>query len=152
MNKGLLIKEVQEIINAVPKTSKYRQITILANVSAFIYQEINDLNWVGFYYIENDVFSLGPFQGKIACTNISINKGMLGKCLKIKDVLNIKDVHLEKEHIACDSNSNSELVLPISIKDEIKILFDIDSPIKNRFDDELVILFKEISNILSKEL
>ena len=152
MNNDLMIKQVKEIIDLVPKTSKYREITILANISAFIYQEINDLNWVGFYYIENDVFSLGPFQGKIACTNINIDKGMLGKCLKIKDVLNIENVHLEKNHIACDSNSNSELVLPIYINNEIKLLFDIDSPLINRFDDELVSLFKEISNILSEVL
>ena len=120
----------------------------LCNLTALLYETNNDLNWLGFYFYKNDELILGPFQGKVACTHIKIGKGVCGTSYQKQEVLNIKNVHEFKGHIACDSASNSELVIPL---DKFGVL-DIDSPIYDRFNKEDEETFVEIANLIKGKL
>ena len=120
----------------------------LANASALLFDSMSDLNWAGFYLVDNDhtdkksgieaprQLVLGPFQGKPACIRIDEGKGVCGTCLKTGRVQRIDDVHEFPGHIACDSASNSEIVLPIRRHDGIVGVLDIDSPSYRRFSAE----------------
>ncbi|MDD2575840.1 MAG: GAF domain-containing protein [Acholeplasmataceae bacterium] len=122
--------------------------SLLANASSFIMDSIKDLNWVGFYLMENNRLIVGPFQGKPACVEIQVGDGVCGKAFKLNKVLNVKNVHLFEGHIACDSDSNSELVIPL-VKNDIKIgVLDIDSPVYNRFDADLQSFFESFAKLL----
>ena len=110
-------------------------ITILSNASALLNEYLENINWVGFYLLKDNVLKLGPFQGKVACMMIPLNKGVCGYCATTKDTIVVKDVHEFKGHIACDSRSKSEICVPIIINNELYGLLDIDSPITNRFDE-----------------
>ncbi len=114
-----------------------------ANMSAFLFENIPNLNWVGFYFLKGDELVLGPFQGKIACTRIKLGSGVCGTAFVEKKILNVPDVHLFAGHIACDSASRSELVVPL-YKGRLGIgVLDVDSPILNRFDFQLEVFFRE---------
>ena len=108
-------------------------ITLYANISALIYDTLDDLNWAGFYLMRGGELVLGPFQGKIACMRIPVGKGVCGTAVKEDRVLRVDDVHLFKGHIACDSASNSEIVLPLHLDGRIIGVLDIDSPVRSRF-------------------
>ena len=108
-------------------------ITLLSNASALIYEEMDKLNWAGFYLLKGDTLLLGPFQGKVACTEIKIGKGVCGTCIKEDSTIIVDNVLECKNHIACDSNSRSEICIPIHINNELYGLLDIDSPICSRF-------------------
>jgi GAF domain-containing protein len=113
-------------------------ISNLANISAYIFNNLDSVNWVGFYLIEDDELYLGPFQGKPACANIKIGKGVCGTSALKRQVLVVDDVHKFGGHIACDSDSNSEIVIPIITKNgDLFGVLDIDSNIQSRFDDNL---------------
>lgn len=108
----------------------------MANSAALLWQLFDDINWAGYYVYKDNQLVLGPFQGKAACTKIAMDKGVCGAAATLRKVQLVKNVHEFSGHIACDSASNSEIVLPI-IKDGILIgVLDIDSPILNRFDEE----------------
>lgn len=109
----------------------------LANASALLYQTLENINWAGFYLYdkETDALVLGPFQGKVACMHIAMNTGVCGTSAYKREVLCIHDVHAFDGHIACDSASNSEIVIPIIIEDTLLGVLDIDSPIYNRFQE-----------------
>ena len=145
-----------EIINILPALIENNQydITILANTSALLYEKIDDVNWVGFYLNKNNTLLLGPFQGKVACTTIPFTKGVCGKCASTKETILVPNVHEFKGHIACDSASNSEICIPIIIKNNFYGLLDIDSPTINRFSEQdknnLEIIIKIIINELEK--
>ena len=105
----------------------------LANFSAFIFQEMPTLNWVGFYRLVGDELVLGPFQGKIACTRLKHGKGVCwAACEKGKTIL-IPDVHQFPGHIACDAASQSEIVVPVFVRNKLWGVLDVDAPVKNRF-------------------
>lgn len=124
--------------------------SLLANASAFIMHTIENLNWVGFYIYEDNALIVGPFQGKPACVEIEVGKGVCGNAFKNNSVLNVPDVHLFEGHIACDGASNSELVIPL-VKNGNKIgVFDIDSPIYNRFDKDLQKFLEIFAELLLK--
>ena len=106
----------------------------LSNASALLGQALTDINWVGFYLIHNNELLLGPFQGKPACIHISIGKGVCGSAVLHNTTLVVPDVHTFPGHIACDSASRSEIVIPIRANGRIVGVLDIDSPIKDRFD------------------
>ena len=108
----------------------------LSNASALLDLLIEEINWVGFYLMKNGKLVLGPFQGKPACVNIEVGKGVCGTAAQSKEVQLVKNVHDFPGHIACDSASNSEIVLPIIVDDVVVGVLDIDSPILNRFDEE----------------
>jgi len=108
----------------------------LANASALLNQFLPDINWVGFYLSKNDELVLGPFQGLPACIRIPYHKGVCGLCATTKETVVVQNVHEFSGHIACDANTNSEIVIPIVNKNKQLIgVLDIDSPSINRFTD-----------------
>lgn len=112
-------------------------VTNMAQVSAFIFQSMPELNWAGFYLSdEQKGLRLGPYQGKVACVHIPIGKGVCGTAAEKRESICVNDVHQFDGHIACDSASNSEIVVPILVKGELFGVLDIDSPVKNRFTDD----------------
>lgn len=111
-----------------------RWITDMANTSAFIFSEIEGLNWAGFYLAEDGMLVLGPFQGKPACTTIALGRGVCGTAASERRVLVVPDVHEFPGHIACDAASRSELVVPlVDAGGRLLGVLDVDSPRKDRF-------------------
>jgi len=106
----------------------------LSNASALLNMALEDINWVGFYLMHNNELLLGPFQGKPACIHIPIGKGVCGTAVTQKKTQLVPDVHAFPGHIACDSASRSEIVVPICVNGCIVGVLDIDSPIIDRFD------------------
>ena len=123
-----------------------------ANLSAFLYHSLETVNWVGFYLLKDDELVLGPFQGQVACTRIPIGQGVCGTAFKQNKSLRIQDVHAFKGHIACDTASNSELVIPININNKTIAVLDIDSPILNRFDADDQKGCERIAQIFEKSI
>lgn len=111
----------------------------LANISSLLFNELNDINWAGFYMYKEEQLVLGPFQGRPACIRIPMGKGVCGKAAKTLTTQRITDVHEFPGHIACDAASNSEIVLPLVVKGSLFGVLDIDAPIFDRFsaDDEV---------------
>ena len=124
----------------------------LANASALLFDTLEDLNWAGFYLMENGKLILGPFQGKPACIEIAVGKGVCGTAVERNETVLVKNVHEFPGHIACDSASNSEIVIPIHKNDEIFGVLDIDSPPLSRFTGEDKTGLEEFVKILEKEL
>ncbi|CAG7913444.1 Free methionine-R-sulfoxide reductase [Mammaliicoccus sciuri] len=106
----------------------------LSNASAFINQFLPNINWVGFYLIKNNALKLGPFQGLPACVDIEIGKGVCGTAVAENQSQLVEDVNQFPGHIACDANSQSEIVIPIYYNKEIIGVLDIDAPVKSRFN------------------
>ena len=104
-----------------------------ANTAALIYDALPDLNWVGFYLYKSDELVLGPFQGKPACVRIAIGKGVCGTAAARRETVLVEDVHAFPGHIACDSASNSEVVIPLLRGPELLGVLDLDSPVHARF-------------------
>jgi L-methionine (R)-S-oxide reductase len=107
-----------------------------ANLSSLLYHSIPDLNWAGFYFHKNDELVLGPFQGQPACVRIAIGKGVCGTAAQRRQTIIVDNVHDFPGHIACDSASNSEIVVPVSKGDQLIGVLDLDSPSFGRFDEE----------------
>ena len=108
----------------------------LANASAVLADALKDINWVGFYLMENGKLVLGPFQGKIACVEIAVGKGVCGAAAERKEIVRVENVHEFPGHIACDCASNSEIVIPLLRDGEVLGVLDIDSPLLARFTEE----------------
>lgn len=107
----------------------------LANLSALLNMELDNINWVGFYLYKNNELVLGPFQGKPACIRIAVGKGVCGTAFSTKTVQRVDDVHQFAGHIACDVESNSEIVIPFYKNGELFGVLDIDSPNIARFSE-----------------
>ena len=107
-----------------------------ANMSALIFQFLPDLNWAGFYFMRGGELVLGPFQGKTACVRSAVGRGVCGTAVERKESIVVPDVHAFPGHIACDSASRSELVVPLIRNGQVLGVLDLDSPNPNRFDDE----------------
>ena len=127
----ILNGQLQEITQGIP-----HRIANLANASALIFQSLDELNWAGFYFLEGDKLILGPFQGKVACIEIPAGRGVCGSAVAQNKTLIVDNVHAFEGHIACDSNSLSEIVIPIHKSGKIVGVLDIDSPIENRFSED----------------
>ena len=110
-------------------------IPVLSNASAILYENIEDINRAGFYLMDKGSLMLGPFQGKVACIRIELGKGVCGTAAQKDETQLVKDVHQFPGHIACDSASNSEIVVPIHRDGEVVAVLDIDSPSLGRFDE-----------------
>lgn len=108
---------------------------LLSNASALLYDALDDLNWAGFYLMRGGRLVLGPFQGKIACIHIPVGKGVCGTAAAKDETQRVADVHAFPGHIACDSASNSEIVIPIHAGGKVAGVLDIDSPRLNRFSE-----------------
>lgn len=126
----LLIKQ----LHALSEDEK-DQIALLANAASLLNQFLDEVNWVGFYLWKDEELVLGPFQGLPACVRIPYGRGVCGTAIKEKKTQLVPDVHAFPGHIACDAASNSEIVVPMIINGEIYGVLDIDSPIKERFDE-----------------
>ena len=111
------------------------RIAKLANASALIYQGLDRLNWAGFYFLEGGKLVLGPFQGRPACIEIPMGRGVCGTAAKLDQTQLVEDVHAFPGHIACDSASRSEIVVPLHENGIVTGVLDIDSPVENRFDE-----------------
>ena len=125
---------------------------MLSNTSSLLYENLGNVNWVGFYLAKADGLHLGPFCGKVACIFLPYNKGVCAACAtSLKSVI-VKDVHEFKGHIACDSASNSEICIPIMVNNKLYAILDIDSPIVNRFNDVDLTNLEAISSLIEKEI
>lgn len=109
---------------------------VLSNASALLYENMEDLNWAGFYLMDKGSLLLGPFQGKVACIRIELGKGVCGTAAGNDETQLVKNVHEFAGHIACDSASNSEIVVPIHKDGKVVAVLDIDSPSLDRFTEE----------------
>ncbi|MDD7588343.1 GAF domain-containing protein [Bullifex porci] len=125
-----------------------RLVSNLANLSALIYQYLDNISWCGFYLLDGNELYLGPFQGKVACTKIKIGKGVCGTSYQRGETIVVDDVNTFPGHIACDSASRSEIVVPI----EGFGVLDIDSTSFSRFGEREKALLEEVMNLLSKKL
>ncbi|MBR1651322.1 MAG: GAF domain-containing protein [Lachnospiraceae bacterium] len=111
-------------------------IPVLSNASALIFESLEDLNWAGFYLMKGGSLMLGPFQGKVACIRIAVGRGVCGTAVAEDKTQLVKNVHEFPGHIACDSASNSEIVIPIHKDGRVWGVLDIDSPSLGRFTEE----------------
>ena len=128
------------------------EITSLSNMSALIFNSLQGVSWAGFYLVRDGKLILGPFQGKIACTEIKFGKGVCGTTAEKKETIIVKNVHEFPGHIACDSESNSEIVVPIFKNGELYGVLDLDSKKLERFDEKDKILLESMVKILEKKL
>ena len=131
INYDLVCLQLKALTEGVPY-----EVANLANTSALLWQEMPDINWVGFYKMEEGALVLGPFQGKPACIRIPVGRGVCGTAVAEDQVQLVYDVHDFPGHIACDCASNSEIVLPIHVGSEIWGVLDIDSPYVGRFTED----------------
>jgi len=125
----IMVAQLSALVDGVPHF-----IANLSNASALVYDAMEDINWAGFYLLEGGTLVLGPFQGKHACIEIPVGRGVCGTCVERGETIIVPDVHEFPGHIACDSASRSEIVLPIRRGGEVVAVLDIDSPLPGRFD------------------
>jgi L-methionine (R)-S-oxide reductase len=137
--EGLIAGETDSIAN-------------MANASAVIFETLPDVNWVGFYRNVNDELVLGPFQGRPACIRMTFDQGVCGAAAKTRKVQRVKDVHSFPGHIACDTASNSEIVIPLIRDGDLLGVLDIDSPKTARFTEEDEAGCVRLGEILSRVL
>ncbi|MGB6273988.1 MAG: GAF domain-containing protein [Rhodococcus sp. (in: high G+C Gram-positive bacteria)] len=119
--RGLVFEESNLIANA-------------ANLSGLVYHALPEVNWVGFYLFDGTELVVGPFQGQPACVRIALNKGVCGAAATTRETQRVADVHAFPGHIACDANTRSEVVVPLYQGETLIGVFDLDSPVPNRFD------------------
>jgi L-methionine (R)-S-oxide reductase len=155
-------------LSALPKDELYRGLAAqlraltddetdpvanMANCASLIFNSVPRLNWAGFYLLKGGELVLGPFQGQPACIRIEIGRGVCGTAAERRTTLRIADVTKFPDHIACDSASRSEIVVPLLTEDSRLIgVLDVDSPELDRFDDEDETGFREIGGIISRKL
>jgi len=123
-----------------------------ANMAALLFQTLPEVNWAGFYFLKGDELVLGPFQGKVACVRIPVGRGVCGTAAARRETVLVPDVHLFPGHIACDSASESEIVVPLIHGGELLGVLDIDSPIKNRFGETERALCEAAAALLVRSL
>ncbi len=138
-----------EQIKNITKDEK-NLIANLANISAILFQNLYHITWAGFYLLENNELVLGPFQGKPACIRIPQGKGVCGKCVESGETVIVEDVHKFDGHIACDPDSNSEIVIPLKKNGKIFGVIDLDSYKLNDFNETDKINLETVANIISE--
>lgn len=143
---ALLVSQASEIIDSEDKLSA------MCNITALIMQNIERINWIGFYLFKNGKLILGPFQGKVACSEIELGKGVCGTSYQKKMLLNIADVSKFDGHIACDPDSKSELVVPLIYDNKILGVLDCDSPDLSRFGPDEESTFEEIAKLITRKI
>ncbi|MFC4699479.1 GAF domain-containing protein [Glaciecola siphonariae] len=127
----LLCQQAKAIIDG-----EFDQIANFANISALLFNQLENVNWAGFYIYKDNELVLGPFQGQVACIRIPMGKGVCGTAAASLQTQLVDDVHEFAGHIACDAASNSEIVIPIVINKALVGVLDIDSPLVARFDEQ----------------
>lgn len=132
--RGLLSIESDVIANA-------------ANLSALLFMELEQVNWVGFYFLQGEELVLGPFQGKPACVRIPLGQGVCGTAAQSRQTRRVVDVEQFAGHIACDTASRSELVVPLIFKGDLLGVLDIDSPVVDRFSESDQVMLEEVVRV-----
>lgn len=143
----LLIKQLNHLLNKEDNV-----ISSLANLSAALKQTFAKISWVGFYFFDGSRLRLGPFQGKLACTNIEMGKGVCGTAAAEMKTIIVPDVNKFSGHIACDVDSKSEIVIPVLKDNELFGVLDVDSSEYNAFDETDAQYLEEICSFLSKKI
>lgn len=153
MSKQEFYREINSQIPALC-AGEPNLIANLANISAVLYERLEDINWAGFYLMADNIqgteqeLVLGPFQGKAACVRIPVGRGVCGTAVaEVKSQL-VEDVHAFAGHIACDAASNSEVVVPIVVNDQVVAVLDIDSPSLARFDKDDLAGLEQLGNFV----
>lgn len=133
---------------------EHQSITIMANTSALVNQVVPQLNWVGFYLYDHDKddLFLGPFQGNVACMHIKPGHGVCGTAAQHRHMVNVEDVSRFPGYISCDADAQSELVVPLVKDGKLIGVFDIDAPVKGRFDDDLTKFLIDVAAIVVKSI
>lgn len=144
---ALMAQQMEALIEGAPTP-----LPSLSNCAALLWEHLEHINWAGFYLLKEDTLILGPFQGKVACTVIPMGKGVCGACAQQLKVQLVPNVHEFPGHIACDSASNSEIVLPLLADGRLVGVMDIDSPAFGRFDEEDAQGLTEICRILTTQV
>ena len=142
-----LIAQADALTNGVP-----HRIANMANISALIFDTLDDLNWAGFYLLEGETLVLGPFQGKPACIEIPISRGVCGAAVREDRSQLVPDVHAFAGHIACDSASRSELVVPLRRDGAVVGVLDLDSPSPARFTEADRVGMERLAAVLEQNL
>lgn len=143
----LLVQQAEALIGDVPyPTANY------ANLSALLYQSLPEINWAGFYFIQDGKLVLGPFQGKPACIEIEIGKGVCGTAVFRNETQVVKTVHEFPGHIACDGASMSEIVIPLHRNGKIIGVLDIDSPVEGRFKEDDRLGLERLISVIEKHI
>ncbi|MDO4593791.1 MAG: GAF domain-containing protein [Tissierellia bacterium] len=145
MDYNIIIKMINEQIK-----NETDDMANLSNIISIIFNNVEDLNWVGLYFKKDDLV-LGPFNGKPACTRLK-DKGVCVKAFKENKTIVIEDVNKEQDHIFCDTNSKSEICTVIKNKDKTIGVFDIDSPVVNRFKKDEIEFFEDVTEILNSNI
>jgi GAF domain-containing protein len=140
----------QQLSSLVLKEDNF--ISNLANVTAALKQTFDKISWVGFYLFDGKKLYLGPFQGKVACTNIEIGKGVCGNSAQLKKTVIVPDVHQYPGHIFCDVDSKSEIVVPLLKENKLLGVLDLDSTELHSFNETDGVYLEQICNFLSKEI
>jgi L-methionine (R)-S-oxide reductase len=128
-------KRLQQQAEGLLSVSSDR-ISNAANLSALVYQSLNDVSWVGFYFLHGETLRLGPFQGKPACVSIEMGKGVCGTAAASGKTIRVADVEAFDGHIACDAQARSELVVPLFLRGELLGVLDVDSTLHDRFSED----------------
>lgn len=130
MDYNLIIRQMEALAEVSSDP-----VPVMANAAALLFHSMSQINWAGFYLVKDDVLLLGPFQGKVACVKIEKGRGVCGTAWEEDKVQLVPDVHAFPGHIACDSNSRSEIVIPIHRDRKVFAVLDIDSPVPGRFSE-----------------
>lgn len=125
---------IKQIISLAEESSEF--IPLAANVSSLLFHAMEDVNWAGFYIVEGDALLLGPFQGKAACVRIAEGRGVCGTAWAKDKTMVVPDVHAFPGHIACDSESRSEIVIPVHRDGKVTAVLDVDSRVPARFTED----------------
>ena len=147
VNYDILCAQLSALTDGIPYETAN-----LANAAALLWQELPDINWAGFYKMEDGALILGPFQGKPACIRICVGKGVCGTAVAQDKTQHVYNVHEFPGHIACDSASNSEIVVPLHVRGKIWGVLDIDSPCIGRFTEDDKLGLERFAQILEKAL
>lgn len=142
----LMTRQLSALVEDCPPVSA------LSNAAALLWEALQDINWAGFYLLKGQTLHLGPFQGKAACTLIPMGRGVCGTAAQTRQIQLVRDVHQFPGHIACDSASNSEIVLPLIRGDQLIGVLDIDAPIFDRFDEQDAEGLQALCDVLMQEV
>ncbi|MDO4500899.1 MAG: GAF domain-containing protein [Erysipelotrichaceae bacterium] len=142
----LIVKQAKEFLDTEDTLSA------MCNITSLLYHELGFVNWVGYYFYKNGKLSLGPFQGKVACSSIPVGKGVCGTAFQKKMLMNIIDVTRFEGHIACDPDSKSELVVPLIYENKIFGVLDIDSDNYRRFGSKEEDIVSAVADLIAKKL
>ena len=142
-----LNEQLESLVSGIP-----HPIANMANAAALLYNTLEDINWAGFYLMENDILVLGPFMGKPACIEIAVGKGVCGTAVEENRTQLVYNVHEFPGHIACDAASKSEIVIPLRKSGKIIGVLDIDSPSIGRFREEDKLGLEDFAKILEQHI